>query len=103
MTTRPTDIRARRRTHEQEAFSAPGLMSYKDVLTNWKADFDYMRSHTPADASGAVLIYTFHPLVSGQWLPPAALPLRRGSLRFACHFSESIAHWRAPRVSSPAH
>ena len=41
---------------------AAGLKNWRDVLENWCTDFDYM-----ADTeSWGVLVYTFHPFVSGR-------------------------------------
>jgi len=41
---------------------APGLKSWRDVLDNWSADFDYMKR----TEGWGVLVYTFHPFVSGR-------------------------------------
>lgn len=40
----------------------PGLRSASEVLENWVQDFDYMR----LSEQWGVLIYTFHPFVSGR-------------------------------------
>jgi peptidoglycan/xylan/chitin deacetylase (PgdA/CDA1 family) len=40
----------------------PGLRSASDVLENWVQDFEYMK----LSEQWGVLIYTFHPFVSGR-------------------------------------
>ena len=45
-----------------------GLQSYKAVLENWTADFDYMQSQTTYTDVGGILTFTFHPMVGAAHL-----------------------------------
>jgi len=62
----------------------PGLMSWRSVLDNWTADFDYMAR----TQDWGVITYTFHPFVSGRGHRMTAMEalirhVRAGGARFA--------------------